>query len=181
MAEGHSDDGTQEKLADLSREDDRLRIIDNPGRIVSTGLNAAIKQARGEFIVRMDAHTEYAPDYLRNCVQTLVTTGADCVGGPWIAQGTDYTSRTIAAAFQCRWVVGAARGHDCAFEGPVDTVYLGCWRKSAFERFGYFDEELVRNQDDEPQPAHHSPRGENLAVASNSKLLSPSQFAWGSV
>jgi hypothetical protein len=66
-----------------------------------------------------------------------------------MAQGDGYLSRAIAAAFQSPFAVGGARGHDPAYEGPVDTVYLGCWPRATFERVGYFDEELVRNQDDE--------------------------------
>ena len=126
-----------------------LRIIDNPGLIVSTGLNTAIRAARGAIIIRMDAHTEYAPDYLARCVEVLGKTRADNVGGPWLAKGDGYVGRAIAAAFQSSFAVGGARGHDANYEGPVDTVYLGCWSKETFERFGYFDEELVRNQDDE--------------------------------
>ncbi|MCO5111822.1 MAG: glycosyltransferase family 2 protein, partial [Burkholderiaceae bacterium] len=64
-------------------------------------------------------------------------------------QGTGAMGAAIAAAFQCRWVVGGARSRDQGYEGAVDTVYLGCWRREAFTRFGLFDEALVRNQDDE--------------------------------
>ena len=127
----------------------RLKVIDNPGRIVSIGLNAAIRAARGQIIIRMDAHTAYAPDYVARCLEVLEKTGADNVGGPWLATGDGYVGRAIAAAFQSSFAVGGARGHDANYEGPVDTVYLGCWSKETFERFGYFDEELVRNQDDE--------------------------------
>jgi len=149
VADGLSDDGTREKLARLAREEPRLRVVDNPGRIVSTGLNVAIKAARGETVVRMDAHTEYARDYVKQCVATLAATGADCVGGPWVARGAGRLSLAVAAAFQCPLVVGADRGHDPCYEGQVDTVYLGCWRKSLFDKAGLFDEELIRNQDDE--------------------------------
>ncbi|MBE0542920.1 MAG: glycosyltransferase family 2 protein [Verrucomicrobia bacterium] len=149
VADGMSDDGTRQNVEPLTVSDARVRIIDNPERIVSTGLNAAVRAARGEIIIRMDAHTEYAPDYVRQCVETLKETGADVVGGAWVAKGSGYVSRAVAAAFQSPFAVGGARGHDPAHEGPVDTVYLGCWRKEAFEKFGYFDEELVRNQDDE--------------------------------
>ena len=64
VADGRSDDGTRERLADRAAQDARLKLIDNPGRIVSTGLNAALAQARGEVIVRFDIHTEFAPDYI---------------------------------------------------------------------------------------------------------------------
>jgi glycosyltransferase involved in cell wall biosynthesis len=149
VADGMSDDGTRQVLDELAAGDARVRIIDNPGHIVSTGLNAAIRVARGDIIIRMDAHTDYAPDYVRQCVTVLQATGADNVGGPWVARGGGYISQAIAAAFQSPFAVGGARAHNAAYEGPIDTVYLGCWPQSTFEKFGLFDEELVRNQDDE--------------------------------
>ena len=149
VADGRSDDGTRERLAERAAQDARLKLIDNPDRIVSTGLNAALAAARGAVIARFDIHTEFAPDYLAECLAALARTGADNVGGPWVARGQGATGRAIAAAFQCRWVVGGARSRDQGYEGAVDTVYLGCWRREAFARFGLFDEALVRNQDDE--------------------------------
>lgn len=126
-----------------------LRVIDNPGRIVSKGLNAAVRAARGGIIVRMDAHTEYAPDYVRRCVEELERTGADNVGGPARTKADTLLQRAVAAAYHSKFAVGGARFHEVEYEGWVDTVTYGCWRKESFERFGYFDEELVRNQDDE--------------------------------
>ena len=149
VADGMSDDGTRDILMRLAREDPRLRVIDNPGRYVSTGLNAAIRVAQGAIIIRMDAHTEYAPDYVRECVSVLQETGADNVGGPWIARGDAYMSRAIAAAFQSPFAAGGAGAHYPDYKGIVDTVYLGCWPRNIFDWAGFFDEELVRNQDDE--------------------------------
>jgi succinoglycan biosynthesis protein ExoA len=149
VADGISDDGTREILDRLAVTDPRLRVIENPGRVVSTGLNAAIGSVRGGIIVRMDAHTHYAPDYLCQCVAVLRETGADNVGGPWVAKGKGYLSRGIAAVFQSAFAVGGARGHNPRYEGRVDTVYLGCWPREVFDRVGFFDEDLVRNQDDE--------------------------------
>src|SRR5690606_37170429 len=134
-------------------QDPRFRMIDNPGRIVSCGLNRCIEQARGQFIVRLDVHTVYADDYIAQCLATWQATGADNVGGPWRAgavQGPEgVVQRAVAAAFQGRWVAGGALSRDLAYDGPVDTVYLGAWPRQTFERFGGFDEQLVRNQDDE--------------------------------
>jgi glycosyltransferase involved in cell wall biosynthesis len=149
VADGMSNDGTRKVLDRLAKEDERIRIVDNPGRIVSTGLNTAIKASRGRVIVRMDAHTEYAPDYIQQCLSVLRETGADNVGGPWIAKGQGYASRAIAAAFQSPFAAGGARSHDPGHVGKVDSVYLGCWPREVFDRVGLFDEELVRNQDDE--------------------------------
>jgi succinoglycan biosynthesis protein ExoA len=153
IADGMSDDGTRERLAAWCQQDARFRMIDNPGRIVSTGLNRCIEAAQGCFIVRLDVHTVYAPDYVAQCLATWQRTGADNVGGPWRAQGAEgpqaVVQRAVAAAFQSRWVAGGALSRDLAYEGPVDTVYLGAWPRETFERFGGFDEQLVRNQDDE--------------------------------
>lgn len=149
VADGCSDDGTRELLVARSEADARLQWVDNPGRIVSTGLNACIARARGEVIVRLDIHTRFAPDYVARCIEALERTGADNVGGPWVAEGTGPMGRAVAAAFQCRWVVGGARSRDTRYDGEVDTVYLGCWPRAVFERIGGFDEALVRNQDDE--------------------------------
>ena len=152
VADGRSDDGTRERLAAIASSDARLVVIDNPGRIVSTGLNLAIAATTGEVVVRMDVHTDYADDYVAQCLQALSETGADNVGGPWHAQPPpDATpmQRAVAAAFQSRWVAGGARSRDLAYSGWVDTVYLGAWPRAALQSFGGFDESLVRNQDDE--------------------------------
>jgi succinoglycan biosynthesis protein ExoA len=149
VADGLSNDGTRDILARLAADYACLRIIDNPDRIVPTGLNTAIRAARSRIIVRIDVHTQYAPDYVSQCLAVLQETGADNVGGPWVAQGTGYIGRAIAAAFQSPFAVGGAWGHDPHHTGPVDTVYLGCWPREVFDRIGFFDEELVRNQDDE--------------------------------
>ncbi len=157
IADGVSDDGTREQLQGLAARDGRFVCIDNPARIVSPGLNAAIASAEGEVIVRMDVHTRYAPNYVAECIRVLAETGADNVGGPWRAEAVEhpgnpsatYMQQAIAAAFQSPWVSGGALSRRLDYNGWVDTVYLGAWPRKTFERFGGFDESLVRNQDDE--------------------------------
>ncbi|MBZ5661867.1 MAG: glycosyltransferase family 2 protein [Acidobacteriia bacterium] len=149
VADGMSGDGTREVLEEYERNCPALRVIDNPKRIVSTGLNAAIRQARGEIIVRMDAHTEYAPDYIRTCVQVLDESRAGNVGGPALTRAKGYLAEAIARGFHSKFVSGGARFHDPRYEGYVDTVTYGCWRKSTLLRLGLFDERLYRSQDDE--------------------------------
>lgn len=149
VADGMSDDGTRDLLREYMVRAPNVYLIDNPGRIVSTGLNAAISAATGSIIVRMDAHTTYAADYIRQCITTLQQTGADNVGGPWIAKGGGLLAQAIAAAFRSRFCQGGGKAHDPDYEGEVDTVYLGCWTRSVFDRAGLFDPDLVRNQDDE--------------------------------
>jgi succinoglycan biosynthesis protein ExoA len=149
VADGMSNDGTRELLDKYSARHHQLRVIANSGRIVSTGLNAAIRAARGEIIMRMDAHTSYAPDYCRLCLETLESTGADNVGGPARTKAVGSQARAVAAAYHSRFSTGGARFHNVDYEGFVDTVPYGCWRKETLERLGMFDESLVRNQDDE--------------------------------
>lgn len=149
IADGMSDDGTRDTIEAYRKKQPRLRLIDNPGRIVSTGLNAALREAKGEIILRMDAHTEYAPDYVRACVDTLVRTGAQNVGGPARTRSEGLIQRAIALAYKNPFACGGAKFHLAEFEGFVDTVPYGCWRKSTLSDLGGFDESLVRNQDDE--------------------------------
>lgn len=149
IADGESDDGTREFLEVYTAQHPELRVVSNPGRIVSTGLNTAIRMALGEIIIRMDAHTSYAPDYCRRCVEELERRGADNVGGPARTRASGARARAIAAAYHSRFSTGGARFHDVDYEGWVDTVPYGCWRKATLVEIGLFDESLVRNQDDE--------------------------------
>ncbi len=149
IADGMSTDGTRETLVEYAAKHPQMRFTDNPGRIVSTGLNEAIRAAHGEIILRMDAHTRYAPDYCARCVETLESTGADNVGGPARTIANGLLPRAIAAAYHSPFSTGGAKFHDESYEGPVDTVTYGCWRRTTLESIGGFDEALVRNQDDE--------------------------------
>ena len=149
IADGGSTDRTSEILRGLEAEDPRIRVIQNPAGIVSSGLNAALSVARGAIIIRMDAHTIYARDYIRQCLLLLRETGADNVGGPALTRANGYVQKAIAAAYHSSFAVGGARFHDPQAEGYVDTVPYGCWPREVFDRIGLFDEELVRNQDDE--------------------------------
>lgn len=152
IADGRSDDGTRERLEELAAADPRIVWVDNPDRIVSTGLNRVLARSHGEVIVRLDVHSEYADDYLAQCIAVLARTGADNAGGAWHARpaaDAGPMQRAVAAAFQSRWVAGGASSRQLDLEGEVDTVYLGSWPRRSFERYGGFDETLVRNQDDE--------------------------------
>ena len=149
VADGMSTDGTREIVQSLQASYPSLRLIDNPGKIVPTGLNTAISLARGEIIVRVDGHTELAPDYVRQCVNELCRTKADNVGGKMTTRGVSAFGEAVAVATSSPFGIGGARFHYSDQEEWVDTVYMGAWHRSVFERVGLFDEELVRDQDDE--------------------------------
>ncbi len=92
-------DRTRDILERLAREDDRLTVIDNPGLIVSTGLNAGIAAVRGRIIIRMDADTVYANTYIRQCVVLLQESGADNGGGPVLTCTGIHMQAAISAAW----------------------------------------------------------------------------------
>lgn len=150
IADGMSDDGTQIVLREYCAHNPQLRTLANPGRIASTGLNAAIRQARGDIIIRMDAHSWYASNYCRLCMETLERTGADHVGGPVAAKVDGGWARAVTAAYHSRFATGGvSKFRELDYEGWVNTLPYGGWRKTRLERLGMFDESLVRNQDDE--------------------------------
>ena len=150
VADGMSTDGTRSILDRVACGDSRVRILENKGKIVSTGLNLGIQAAKGKVIMRMDAHTEYANGLCGAMPgKHSMRTKADNVGGPCRARGFSTVGRAIAAAFQSPFAVGGSYNHNVNYEGPIDTVYLGCWPRQVFSDIGMFDEELVRNQDDE--------------------------------
>ena len=98
VADGRSEDGTRDLIAQAARSDARIRMVDNPGRIVPTGLNAALRESRGEVIVRVDGHTQIARDYIAQSVEALRRTGADVVGGGMRPVGRAPFGRAVALA-----------------------------------------------------------------------------------
>jgi succinoglycan biosynthesis protein ExoA len=150
VADGRSTDGTREILASLQAEQPRLIVVDNPGCIVSTGLNLAIARARGEVIVRIDGHALIAPDFIRQNVMLLAAhPEAWVVGGPIQHVGTTPLGQAVAVAMSHPLGVGNARHRYPDFEGYVESAQFPAFRREVFDRVGVFDERLVRNQDDE--------------------------------
>jgi glycosyltransferase involved in cell wall biosynthesis len=150
IADGMSSDGTRDVVLAARQKDSRIRLIDNPRQIVSTGLNAVLPQARGEVIVRVDGHCEIDPMYVRRCVEYLREPGVAAVGGPLATVGETVVAQAIAAAMSSRFGVGDSMFR-VGSDQPrlVDTVAFPGYAKWAIEAAGPFDEELVRNQDDE--------------------------------
>lgn len=151
VADGMSSDRTRQILNSFQESHANLRVIDNPGRIVSSGLNRAVDCARGELIIRLDGHNVYATDFIRRVVKLSQDTGADNAGGVLVPTGNGYVGESIAAAYHSPLGIGGAqRGHFRVDEiRQVDTVHGGCWRRERLIAVGKFDEEMVRNQDDE--------------------------------
>ena len=149
IADGKSNDGTKEKIELLSQKHKNIKLIINNKEIVSCVLNLAIGYSKSDYIIRMDIHTRYANNYIFNIVKLLKNNNYQCVGGPWVPISTNLKSKAIKLAFQSRIISGGALSRSPNFNGLVDTVYLGAWKRDYLISLGSFDEELIRNQDDE--------------------------------
>ncbi|MCZ7531185.1 MAG: glycosyltransferase family 2 protein [Acidimicrobiia bacterium] len=149
VVDGGSTDGSRAAVADCMNRDPRIRLIDNADRFVSQALNLAVGEASTDVFVRVDSHTTVADDYVDTAVETLEATGADVVGGPMRPRGKDAFGKAVAWALQSRWGIGGSRFHRADYEGEADSVYMLVFTRSTIESFGAFDEQQVRNQDDE--------------------------------
>jgi cellulose synthase/poly-beta-1,6-N-acetylglucosamine synthase-like glycosyltransferase len=136
MAEGGSTDGTRERLAEWVARLPRMRVVDNPRRLQSHGLNLLAEQATGEIVIRADGHTTYAPDYVRRSVDTLQRTGAMVVGGLMKPTGSDRFTRAVALAMTSPWAIGTAKFRHATSEMETEAVYLGAIRRSDFLAMG---------------------------------------------
>lgn len=149
VLDGGSTDGTRDIVAAAMERNARIQLLDNPGRIQATALNTGIQRARGEYILRVDAHSTYRREYLRLCLETAQRSGADNVGGLFVTQarGSGYQAALVQALTTHRFGVGDAGFRVDAGEGPADTVPYGFFRREVFSRLGWFDERLERAQD----------------------------------
>jgi GT2 family glycosyltransferase len=167
IVDGGSSDRTREVLAALAEEDPRIRVFDNPRRIAASGLNVALRHARGRWVARMDAHTEYPDDYVLQGVQRLARHDTSWVSGPPIATGNGPVSRAVALALRSPLGRGGSRkwaneGDSSTAEFALDAgVFAGVWARETVLAYGGWDEEWVCNQDSE-MAGRFLARGENL-------------------
>jgi glycosyltransferase involved in cell wall biosynthesis len=150
VVDGASTDATRAIVLEASRTDPRVRLFDNPAGIVATGMNRALPEARGDVVVRVDGHCEIAPDYVRRCAAHLAGGDAEGVGGSLETVGEGSVARAIAVAMSSPFGVGNSAFRTRQGETRlVDTVPFPAYRRETLQRAGPYDEELVRNQDDE--------------------------------
>ena len=152
VVDGQSTDGTREIVTRYVEQHPLIRLLENSGRVVPSALNIGIQAATGDVIARMDAHVVYPPEYLPRLVQGLQQYHVDNIGGCVITRPVDdtATARAIAIALSHPFGVGNS-WFRLGVRGArfVDTVPFGCYPREVFKRIGTFDQEMVRNQDDE--------------------------------
>ena len=150
VADGMSDDTTLDIIRSLTSEKLKIHIIGNSDKIVSVGFNRALSAAKGNIIIRIDGHCVIADNYFETCVKLLDSIDADCVGGATKHQPSDLVSDLISFAQCSKFGVGGVSFREGVSAGKfVDTLAFGAYRKEVFLKIGGYDEELIRNQDDE--------------------------------
>lgn len=172
FADGRSEDRTRAILEELAREDPSIRVLDNPARHSTGGLNVGLREARGTYVARMDGHSFYPPDYVRLGVERLERGDVDWVSGPQIPRPIGPVSRGVALALDTwlgrgasrKWAAEAAEGKEASADGEfeLDTgVFAGVWRRDDLLEHGGWDERWPINQDSE-LAARFLERGQRL-------------------
>jgi hypothetical protein len=131
-------------------------VFDNPGRTTPHGLNVGLAAARGEYVVRMDAHAFYPPRYIAAGVERLRRGDVEWVAGPAIPRGTGRWSKRVALALNSGLTTVGARKWRATQDGAagdeveLDTgVFAGVWRRETLNRHGGWDVGWPINQDSE--------------------------------
>lgn len=150
FVDGGSSDQTTKIISEYkNRFPQLIFLLDNPKKIASSAMNIGIDFARNEYIIRLDAHSEYNTDYVSKCIHWIKESGADNVGGMAKTKAFTKVGRCIAKMLTCPFGVGNSQFRISQNSGYVDTVPFGTFKKDLFDKIGLFEESLVRNEDNE--------------------------------
>jgi glycosyltransferase involved in cell wall biosynthesis len=147
VLDGESSDDSAARVRGVMARDPRVRLLSNPGRLQAHAFNLGLAEARGRYVVRMDAHSLYADDYVSESIRLLEETGAENVGGLQRATGKGWAARAIAAAVSSRFAAGDAKYRHATEPMFTDTVYLGAWRVETLRRLGGMRTDWAVNED----------------------------------
>ena len=149
FVDGMSTDRTMEILEYYQSKLSIIKILKNAKKIVPCAMNIGIEEAKGRYIIRLDAHSDYPPDYISKCVYYLEQTNAENVGGVLETKAEGFVGNAIAKVLSSPFGVGDSQFRTNGESGYVDTVPFGAFKREVFYRWGGYDERLVRNQDNE--------------------------------
>lgn len=151
VADGGSDDGCREIVAEIAARDPRVRLMANPGRLQSAGVNLAAR-VMGEdrpWLVRVDAHADYPSDYVSTLIGEARRTGAHSVVVAMDTRGEAPFQRAVAAAQNSRLGAGGAAHRLGSKAGWVDHGHHALFSREAFQAVGGYDESFSHNEDAE--------------------------------
>ena len=151
IIDGGSTDGTLDIVKELQElyntENFSIKVVSNPQKILATGWNIGIQTAKGEYVVRIDAHATAESDFIEKSVETIQRVDAVCVGGKLTSKSLNGEDNVISYVLSSPFGVGNSSFRVSEDEGYVDTAVYGLYKKEIFNKVGYFDEKMVRNQD----------------------------------
>lgn len=151
IIDGCSTDGSLDIIKELQNAYNKggftLRVVHNPKKILATGWNIGIRSSKGEYVVRLDAHATADPDFIEKSVMTMQRVAAICVGGKLSSKSLNGEDNVISYVLSSPFGVGNSSFRVSKEEGYADTAVYGLYKKEIFEKVGYFDEKMVRNQD----------------------------------
>jgi glycosyltransferase involved in cell wall biosynthesis len=147
VIDGMSTDGTRDVVAKYVCDHKNIIMLDNPKKIAPVAMNMGIKESSGQYIVRIDAHTEIPAEYIERCMDVMTRTGVDVVGGPMETRGSGFWGKMIAYLLSSFFGVGSSFRTIENYEGYVDTVAFGLYKRKVFEKAGEHNEHLVRGHD----------------------------------
>lgn len=151
VIDGGSTDGTLDVIKELqdtyNTNSFSIRVVSNPKKILATGWNIGIQSAKGEYVVRIDAHATANSDFIEKSVETIMRVDTVCVGGKLTSKSLNGEDNAISYVLSSPFGVGNSSFRVSENEGYADTAVYGLYKKYIFEKAGYFDEKMVRNQD----------------------------------
>ncbi len=147
--DGKSTDGTYEWLIDAVKNHKNCYLRNNDNRTVSKSFNSVFNETKGQYISRIDGHTIYPKTYFEDSIQIIKIKNVDVVGGPAKHIGKNWKGKTIATCMMSIFGVGNSKFRISKIESYVDTIPFPVYKRSVLNDVGLYDEELIRNQDDE--------------------------------
>ena len=149
LIDGISQDGTRDIIKNYCKKYDFIKILNNIKKNIPSALNIGIKSAQGKYIIRMDAHTYYYPDYISNCIEIIKTGNYQNVGGPTVLGYKNRMQKIISEAHYSLFALGGGKSHNKNYEGLADTVSFGTFEKKYLLKIGLYDENIKFAEDDD--------------------------------
>lgn len=149
VVDGMSRDGSRDRVAELAKEHANIKLYDNPQRRTPIALNIGARNAQGNVVIILGAHTQIHRDFVRLNIQYMNELDVKCVGGTQLNVGETFLQRAIGLAMGSFFGIPSAPYRFLPKKRFVDTVVYASYRKELFEEIGYFDEELHISEDAE--------------------------------